>query len=73
MRCEECNVEAEYAPFVNGRVRQLCAYHYWKTGRIACNEQWWKEYRKMHPVRVSRWRKIDPELDAILRKMEVAT
>lgn len=49
----------------------LCYYHYWiERGRQKDDKTlyYWKEYRYLHPVRVSRWRKADSDFDSFLNE-----
>jgi len=64
-KCELCNRESDY----NYNGKELCKYHYWIERGRPTNESWkyiWKEYRNLCPVKVSRWRKKDPEFDKLI-------
>ena len=62
MKCGKCHRETDHS--YDGK--HLCEYHYWKIRPE--NSLDWKTYKHLHPVRVSQWRKQDPEFDVMLRK-----
>ena len=64
-KCEICGWESDH----NYKHQELCKYHYWIAKGRPKDERWvyiWKDYRYLHPVRVSRWRKMDPDFDKFL-------
>ena len=67
-KCEICNRAEDN--YYNGK--QLCKYHYWVERGRPVDEYWevrWKEYKYLHPVRVSYWRKHDKLLDKVLEEL----
>lgn len=64
-KCEICGWKSDH----NYNGKELCKYHYWVAKGKPQDEYWkyiWKEYRSLCPVRVSRWRKMDPDFDRFL-------
>jgi len=63
--CEICGLKSDR----NYKGKELCEYHYWLVKGKPQDDYWayrWKEYRYLHPVRVSHWKKKDSELDRFL-------
>lgn len=68
MKCEKCNVRSEK----NYKNMELCFYHYWiERGRPKdkFSLHYWKEYRYLHPVRVSRLCQEDQDLNNFLKEV----
>ena len=68
LKCVYCNREHDH--FYKNK--QLCKYHYWIARGRPKDEHWkhvWKEYRYLHPVRVSCWRKQDLDFNNFLERL----
>lgn len=65
--CEMCNLDFDKT----WKYRNLCFYHYWIAKGKIKSKTWfyrWLNYKDLHPVRVSRWCKMDCDLNSFLNE-----